>query len=208
MSFNDPYCYPGTDVLINKLNLTDSATLHEKEGVFVGLSLLELYDSPIQGKFDYKHLQEIHRYLFQEIYDWAGKTRTVAMTKYYPEIDQLKGFAQPQYIEPYINDIFRELSQERHLKGITDTTIFAERIAYYMSEVNAAHPFREGNGRSQREFFRCLALERGFNLDWTKVNEMELTKARAKSIDDATDLKQLILDCLTKIPRKNKDLER
>lgn len=199
MDFKDPYCYPNTNVLINKLDIRDQDTLHKQEGQYVGLAMLELFNNPIKGSFDYKHLQEIHEYLFQDVYEWAGETRIVSMTKYYPELDDVKSFAYPEYIESYINGVFDELANENYLKKIKDVPKFAKRLAYYMSEVNAVHPFREGNGRTQREFFRCLALENGFVLDWSKVDEKELTKARAMSIDDPMYLGLLIEECLKKL---------
>ena len=70
------YCYPDTDVLINKLDIRDLDKLHIFERKLTMLRLLELLDKPINGKFDFKHLQAIHAYIFQDVYDWAGKVRT------------------------------------------------------------------------------------------------------------------------------------
>ncbi len=65
------YCYPDTDVLINKLDIRDFDKLHIFERKLTMLRLLELLDKPINGKFDFKHLQAIHAYIFQDVYDWS-----------------------------------------------------------------------------------------------------------------------------------------
>ena len=75
------YCYPDSDVLINKLDIRELDKLHTFERKLTMLRLLELMDKPISGKFDFKHLQAIHRYIFQDVYDWAGKVRTVDIAK-------------------------------------------------------------------------------------------------------------------------------
>jgi|SRR5690625_1212857 len=212
MVFQDPYCYPNTDTLINKLEIKEKERLERQEGYHVGLAMLDLFDNPIKGNFDYKHLQEIHKFLFKDIYEWAGQTRTVYMEKFYSEINGVRNFALPEYIEPSIQEVFKELIAENHLRDIQDVPAFANKLSYYMSEINAIHPFREGNGRTQREFIRCLSLKNGFELDWSKTDEKELTRARAMSVTDSKYLEMLIQECLTKLPVKekniNKDLER
>lgn len=75
------YCYPDSDVLINELDIRDADKLSMVERKLTSLRLLELMNSPIEGKFDFKHLQAIHAYIFQDVYDWAGKVRTVDIAK-------------------------------------------------------------------------------------------------------------------------------
>jgi cell filamentation protein len=75
------YCYPNSDVLINKLNIREQDKLYTFERRLTMLRLLELMDNPIRGQFDFRHLKEIHAYIFQDIYDWAGKVRTVDIAK-------------------------------------------------------------------------------------------------------------------------------
>ena len=137
------YCYPDTEVLINKLDIRDLDKLHIFERKLTMLRLLELLDKPINGKFDFKHLQAIHAYIFQDVYDWAGKVRTV---------DIAKGnmFCNVRFISSQADVIFSGLKEEHYLAGL-DEDMFIKRLAYYFSEINALHPFREGNGRSQRE---------------------------------------------------------
>ena len=167
------YCYPDTDILINKLDIRDLDKLHIFERKLTMLRLLELLDKPINGKFDFKHLQAIHAYIFQDVYDWAGKVRTV---------DIAKGnmFCNVRFISSQADVIFSGLKEEHYLAGL-DEDMFIKRLAYYFSEINALHPFREGNGRSQREFIRSLALKNGYLIYFDRVSEEEMLLASQKS---------------------------
>ena len=83
--FEDPtYCYPGTDVLRNKLGIHDSDELSSAEAGITLLRIMDLARNPVAGKFDSDHLREIHRRLFSDIYDWAGEYRTVEISKGLP----------------------------------------------------------------------------------------------------------------------------
>lgn len=202
----DPYCYRGTEILINKLNIRDQMALNEKEADYFSFRLFLLQEKPLLGNFDYAHLQSIHKYLFQDIYKWAGETRKISMTKYYSEINRIGTFAAPAYIESSINHILDKLKEESYLRNYRRISDFAERLAYYMSEINAIHPFREGNGRAQREFFRCLAMESGFILDWSRVDHQEFTNSRVLSIMDNTHLTKMIKRCLVAGQKTKKEM--
>jgi cell filamentation protein len=112
--------------------------------------------------YDLRHLCGIHHRIFGDIYDWAGQLRTVAIAKG-------SWFCLPQYIESSAADIFRALHGESLLRGLARDA-FTERLTYYLGEVNAVHPFREGNGRAQRAFFEQLASDAGFILDWQHLD--------------------------------------
>ena len=159
----DPYCYPDSRVLKNKLNIHDFDELSLEERKLVKYRSRELFEEPIQGRFDFEHLKAILRYLFQDIFDWAGEVRTV---------DIAKGnlFCRCFVIEAEAKRIFGELKQEKYLRGLMIGDL-SERLAYYLSEINALHPFREGNGRSQREFVRQLALLNGYFLSFVRIKE-------------------------------------
>ena len=75
------YCYPGTEVLINKLNIREASDLFQAEKELTYIRLQELQENPITGEFDFSHLKAIHRYIFQDIYEWAGRPRTVEIGK-------------------------------------------------------------------------------------------------------------------------------
>ena len=162
------YCYPDTDVLINKLDIRDLDKLHIFERKLTMLRLLELLDKPINGKFDFKHLQAIHAYIFQDVYDWAGKVRTV---------DIAKGnmFCNVRFISSQADVIFSGLKEEYYLAGL-DEDMFIKRLRIIFSEIKRCI-VREGNGRSQREFIRSLALKNGYLIYFDRVSEEEMLLA-------------------------------
>ena len=150
----DPYSDPVTGVLYNKLGLSTGAGLEAAEREITHAALILLHESPISPSYDLPHLREIHKRIFGDIYEWAGQIRTVAIAKG-------AMFCLPQYIDSSAAVIFRELHDEDCLRGL-DRGMFVGRLAYYLGEVNALHPFREGNGRAQRAFFGQLARDTGF----------------------------------------------
>jgi cell filamentation protein len=167
---SDPYVYPGTTVLKNIPGIRNQEILDRFEADRVGQRSLELIERPLSGLFDIEHLQGIHRYLFQDVYEWAGDFRTV---------DIAKGnsyFAHVPYIESTLKGVFGELSDERHLRGLNQER-FASRLAQILGTLNAVHAFREGNGRAQREFVRELAYKNSYWIDWNKVSREELYEA-------------------------------
>ena len=179
------YCYPDTDFLINKLNLKNEELLTEAELLFTTQRLLELQATPVLGSYDLDHLKKIHYYIFQDIYTFAGKTR---------EEDVSKGntlFAHWQYLDENANQIFKKLGTEGFLMS-TDAERFSLRAAFYMSELNILHPFREGNGRTIREFIRCLANKSGYILNWNDINKDTLLQASIRSVYDIEPLAKCI----------------
>jgi len=129
--------------------------------------MTELFFSGLPGYFDLPHLCKIHRYLFQDVFPWAGELRQVGLSK-------VGGapFAAPMHIASALSEAFTRLKAERLLSGL-DATSFSERAAYYLGEINAIHPFREGNGRTQREFIRLLAEKAGHTLSWKHLSQAE-----------------------------------
>jgi cell filamentation protein len=132
--------------------------------------IAELIDSPVPGDFDIKHLKAIHRHIFQDVYEWAGEFRTVNISKG----GHLFGLAA--FLEPALRQVVEKLAAERWLAGAGAST-FAGRATYFMGELNAAPPFREGNGRTQREFIRHLGLKASHYIDWTLTTPEEMTGA-------------------------------
>lgn len=187
MKWSD-YFYPGSDVLINKLDIRDNEILYfyERRLTFARLSKLEA--NPIEGQFDLDHLKNIHKYIFQDVYDWAGDLRKVDMGKGSSEFTLIKD------IEPLAKDIFDKLKNENFLKEL-DINFFCDRLAYYSGQINIIHPFREGNGRSTREFIRCLADQAGYSINYGQVNKEELFEAYIRSFyNDYNGLKKVYRD--------------
>jgi cell filamentation protein, protein adenylyltransferase len=176
---DDPYVYPGTSVLPNVAELRDAERLSRFERDHCFARLLELYENPLPLGFDLDHLRRIHHHLFQDVYVWAGEFRTVNMAK------GNSFFARPEYIIPELQKVFGRLARERLLRGV-DSQDFCERAAYFFGEMNAIHPFREGNGRAQREFFRELAVEAGYELAWDLATQEEILAASITSFQQGS----------------------
>ncbi|GAA4610893.1 Fic family protein [Actinoallomurus liliacearum] len=155
---NGPYTDPSTGVLINRLGISDSDELSQAEADLTYLMLARLETRSLPGKYDLAHLQAFHKAIFGDIYPWAGELRTVVIAKG-------RHFCLPQYIQSISDEIFRNLFRERYLRRL-ERHEFVERLTFYLGEVNAIHPFREGNGRTQRAFFGQLARDAGFTINW------------------------------------------
>lgn len=188
---NSIYCYPNTDVLINKLNIKDNQLLSEAERKIVLTKSYELRKNSKIGDFDLNHFLEIHKFLFEDIYPFAGKFRNENIAKGY------FSFAEWQYIEPEIKRLFDKLKAENYLQGRSREEL-VKGLAYYLSELNVLHPFREGNGRTIREFIRELAFFNGYVLDLQNTTSDELLKASVDSIADTRELEETLNRCLIK----------
>jgi len=187
---DNTYCYPGTDVLRNKAEITNANELDTYEGELSTLRSIEIIENPVSGKFDLAHLQSIHLALFQDVYDWAGKIRTVDISR------GNSRFANVRFIESVANDIFNKLARENRLKGL-DANDLSKRLAHYLSEINALHPFREGNGRVQRIFISQLSEEAGYKLDYSDLEQEQIYRAMELAFNgDESILANLILECL------------
>ena len=166
------YCYPDSNVLINKLNIQDGEALHIAEREITSLRLAAAKMQPIKGKFDMKHLQKIHGCVFGDVYEWAGRLR---------HVDIAKGnqFCLAINLDAYGTNLFKKLEQEQYL--INSIENVPHRLAYYLSEINVLHPFREGNGRTQRLFIEYLASVAGYRVDFSQVTAEEMIIASADS---------------------------
>jgi cell filamentation protein len=167
---SDPYLYPGTSVLKNLRGLTNPELLERFEGRRTHRRIAELIDTPLAGRFDVAHLKAIHRYIFQDVYHWAGEFRTVNISKG----GHLFGVAA--FLEAALQQVLQKLAAENYLAGL-DAAGFSGRAAWFLGEINAAHPFREGNGRTQREFIREVGLRAGHYIDWRAASRKEMTAA-------------------------------
>ena len=165
------YCYANSRVLKNKFDIRDASKLAQVERDITGLKIVMLQQNPIKGVFDIKHLQKIHKYIFEDIYSWAGKLRE---GEFLVKDDTI--FCRGSFINQFAADIHSKLKGEHYLKGLS-IEIFAERMAYYMGEINALHPFREGNGRTSRVYFAMLASKAGYDLDFSVLDKEALLDA-------------------------------
>jgi len=156
----DPYCYPGTSVLRNKLDLRTEDELE----AFAALITHQRADEPLPiGALDFAHYRAIHHHLFQDVFDWAGEIRTVRLAK------AGNMFCYPENIHWEMQRAFDSLAESDWLHG-RDHEDFAAAAAHLLAEVNAIHPFREGNGRTQNSFLKILAEAAGHPLDFARLD--------------------------------------
>ncbi len=150
------YTDPKTGLLRNLQNITDPEVLIFVESSVVTKRLQELYETPIKIK-NIESLFEIHRYIFQDIYAWAGKKRQVEISKDGKPFFPISHFDIAfRHIDQIIAD-FKKIPKDNN-------KLLAEKLTEILDNINYLHPFREGNGRAQREFLRLLALEKELTL--------------------------------------------
>ncbi|EGA88838.1 Fic family protein [Planococcus donghaensis MPA1U2] len=186
------YCYPGTDVLINLFNVEEEEKLKELEKVYSLFRLAELRLQKPADPLDVKAYLAIHQSILQDVYPFAGELRKEMISK------GSSSFAHPKHIETQLLKIFNELKAENYLKKLPRDQLVV-RLAYFLSELNALHPFREGNGRSIREFARQLLQNAGYQLEWGKVREpAEIINAFVDSFNKDNDrLERLLSEIIT-----------
>lgn len=185
------YIDPKTGILRNLQDISDPEVLLFVESSAVTKRLLELYENPIKIK-GIDSLFEIHRHLFQDIYIWAGEKRVVEISKdgkqFFPTTYFDNAF---RYIDQLIDE-YRKIPKNNKRK-------LAEKLAEILDNVNYLHPFREGNGRAQREFIRLLALEKGLILNLNPPDNISVYERYMKGTveSDVTTLTELIFELIT-----------
>lgn len=190
----------GYPVLRNKVGANTYDELRVIEDEFAAVGALTLRQHGIPAAYDLDGLRAIHRHLFQDVYEWAGDLRTVNMRKGEP-------FAPPETIEPLMNGVADAMRETDLLRKIPEHN-YAEALATIYNTINSAHPFREGNGRTQRLFVDALAAESGHHLDWTKVhgplNDFASEKARGGDLTHLTAMFHAITSKLPTEPTQSK----
>lgn len=166
----DHYVYPGTNVLKNKKNIVDGQILSSFENAFVTRKLFRLQARGITGQFDVQHLKSIHKELFGDIYDWAGEFRDIQIYKGGTE------FSEPDRINDDLSELFSNVRSKNYFKGLSEDEV-VDGLSDTMCRLNMIHPFREGNGRTQRLFLSQMALYSDHDLDFSKVSENDMRNA-------------------------------
>lgn len=169
----DPYCYPGTTVLINKAGLETQEELSNFE---LEISTQRANEPLPQGLFSKGHYLAIHRHLFQDVYRWAGKIRNVRISK------SGNMFCFPEHISSQLDKLFEALRRDRFLRGLGSED-FAQPAAHFLTELNAIHAFREGNGRAQLAFMTMLADRAGHPLNLDLLEEVSFFDAVVTSFN-------------------------
>ena len=167
--FIDPYIDQETGILRNLIGAKTWQELQKAEADIIGISQIALADIPRTN--DLTELRAIHKALFGKIYDWAGQLRTVDIKKGSEEY--FLSFAE---FDTGTTFVFGELRKENYLKGLNQEKI-VERLAYFYEQLNYIHPFREGNGRTQRVFWSRVVKDAGYVINWKDAIGDELDKA-------------------------------
>ena len=196
------YTYPGTDTLKNLVGARTHDELERREAAFVVQRMRDiLLGHAVQGRFDAAHLRAIHRHLFQDVYEWAGRTRdeqvklsdgTVASELTMHKLGEKDVLLAPM-IPAALEQIERGIQAANGLSRLSREE-FARRGAEIMAAIDAAHPFREGNGRTQCVFMHQIAAAAGHSLDFSVVSAKRLSDARlaAREHGDNTQLRRLL----------------
>ena len=194
----DPYLDPRTGVFRNRLGLTDRAALSAAEKTMAALRLEQLQRRRIPGHYDLDHLRAFHWTIFQDVYPWAGQLRTVLIVK------AGASFCLPHQIVETAADVLGRLAAADHLRGRARTA-FLDGLTALLAEVNALHPFREGNGRTQRAFLSQLARDARFRLHWETVDrDANIDAARAAADGDLAPMRALLDPVVQPVRRAQK----
>ena len=159
-----PDCYPGTDVLVNLLDLRVAEDLEEAERYLneVASMQMEFMEPP----YSVATLKQIHRILFGKIYGFAGEIRTLAISK------GSTRFCSPEFIEKEISKELSRIANASWFDGYPRDLLVAS-IAESYGTLNVAHPFREGNGRTQRILYEWIIFNAGYSIDWALAEREE-----------------------------------
>lgn len=147
----DPYCYAGTAILKNKAGLRDQIELERFEAISFAQRAEEMLPF---GDLSSRHFLAVHRHLFQDVYSWAGKPRTIRLHK------GASAFCYPEHIRSELEKLFSALARQGHFTDLPPGA-FAAKLAHFLAELNAIHTFREGNGRAQLAFCQLVANRAG-----------------------------------------------
>ena len=174
-------CYTGTSCLKNKLDNRDEEMLAEYEAMVTTAKVALLEQNPLPGNFDFDHYRAIHKFLFEDLYAWAGQLRTVDMSK--------KGtaFVKAGEIKMLGEKAFARLNHRHNFAGLAHED-FVENIVDFYSVINLLLPFREGNGRTQRVFFTQLIRSAGYDIDFSQIDTDELMVATIQAAGGVNDL--------------------
>ncbi len=191
----DPYINPKTGILYNKIGAKKQKQLDKAEAeiTYIVITTLTVGSRPETLTFNSQLLLDIHNEIFRDIYKWAGTTRTYDISK------ETSYFAHAQFIDSSLNILIDELQQDRRLLS-SNIDDLVDALTYYFAELNAIHPFREGNGRAIRTFLRLLALKHGYDIEWGRLDKNENIAVSRESIKgNLAPLRAMLSRMITKV---------
>ena len=169
-------CYENSSVLINKFDIRDEQELEMMERNLTGYLMAQAtIEIPFEN-VDFEFYKNLHKYIFNEIYDWAGTVRKVEMSK------STTQFCPVTKIEERANTLFNRLKAQNYLKDFEGEEFINEFVDLYC-ELNYLHPFREGNGRVQRLFLLMLLTDIGKHIEFKDIDTDLLMIATIKSVN-------------------------
>lgn len=194
--FIDPYIDQTTGELRNLLGAQHQCDFYELEAQAVFANELEIADSSVPRTNDLNELCLLHARLFNGVYAWAGNLRTVDIRKgeenspYFLPRDHMLGAAKY---------VFDQLRGEKYLQGLSKAE-FVDRLAYFYDQLNYIHPFREGNGRTQRLFWQRVANDAGYVIDWNGIRGDQ--NDHASKVAAETENRKPLIEMFTRIVRR------
>jgi cell filamentation protein len=177
----DPLCYPGSQVLKNSAGIRNQDDLDQFEQLMFESRAQERLP---EGNLDFDHYRALHRHYFQDVYSWAGEIRSIRTGK------GGSWFCYPEHIQQQAVGLFDELDARNRFADVESKLDFANQAAWFVSELNAIHPFREGNGRIQLVFLTMLARNAGFRINERKLRPAQFLDAMIVSFKG--DLQPLV----------------
>ncbi|MGD0358636.1 MAG: Fic family protein [Terracidiphilus sp.] len=176
------FTIPGTGVLRNKLGITDPAALSKATADSTALRLAELHASPVRGGFDSTHLQAIHHYIYQDLYDWAGELRPIDA-----------GNVPASQVEKSLNSVLDCLSRENYLKGLSGEE-WSRSASAYIYDLGTIQPFLAGNQIALQEFAVELARKNNLSLQWDATPDIASDSiALLSQAEQSANLRRLIM---------------
>lgn len=181
---NSKYTYKNTNVLKNKLGIKNEKELKNADTNIVTKKLQEIKLRKFKRTYDEKHFKFIHKFLFEELYEFAGKYREENILK------ENFRFSQFEYIDENIKKILKKIDLEKLKSENFEKQI--EDVSEIMTDLNVLHPFREGNGRAIREFIRELLEDMGYEINFFNIEYEEIIEASKYAVFDETKQKNLL----------------
>ncbi|MDO7975772.1 Fic/DOC family protein [Oceanotoga teriensis] len=190
------YCYENTLILKNKLNIKNKEELEIVETKITSFKIAELQKREFKEyNLNFLFFKNLHKFIFEDLFEWAGKIRIIDISK-----DSFK-FAHHIYIEKEASKLFNQLKKENYLKNIKKEDLI-KKISHYITEINVLHPFREGNGRTIREYFRILLQNLDYKINFNIKNKQKYIEAMIESPYDQKNLIKFLKENIKKLEEK------
>ena len=173
-------CYPNSTILINKFDLRNQEALNKAESVAVTIHSIEIENEPLPDVFNFDFYCSLHRRLFCDVYPWAGELRKINLSK------KSTNFYDFKDLKSYGELLFRQFEHFDKIKSL-DKDAFAEWVAEIYNDLNMLHPFREGNGRTERLFITLVIRAAGYEINFAAPDPDELMIATifaAQGVDE------------------------